>query len=129
MIESGSEPDSRSQYASFIADWPEARANGLRFPRGFNFGLLELDKARQYQHYFLVCQDSLFPEAPTIAALLEEMDRYPRLGILSPCASDWGEARIIPDGQLRLFWFVNHIAWLVRGDFLDQVKNVGMRPI
>ena len=25
---------------------------------------------------------------------------------------------------MRLFWFVNHIAWLVRGDFMTQVKNI-----
>ena len=124
VIESGSDPEGRSRYQSFVADWPEAREHGLRFPRGFNFGLLELGKRQEYEYYFLVCQDSIFPDEPTLSILLEEMERYPRIGILSPCSPDWGEAKLIPDDDIRLFWFINHIAWLLRGDFVDCIKNL-----
>lgn len=123
VIESGSDPERRSRYQSFVADWPEARQHGLRFPRGFNFGLLELEKLRKYDYYFLVCQDSVFSEEPTLSILLAEMQRHPRLGVLSPCSPEWGEAKLIPDGETRLFWFVNHIAWLLRRELLDCIKN------
>ena len=124
VIESGSTPEGRSRYQSFVADWPEAVEHGLRFPRGFNFGLAELDKKRKYDYYFLVCQDCLFPDEHTLSILLEEMGRYPQLGILSPCSTEWGEASLIPDRQLRLFWFINLIGWLMRGTFLDTIRNL-----
>ena len=123
VIESGSEPAKRSRHASFIADWEEAVRDGLRFPRGFNFGLLELEKRAVYDHYFLVCQDSLFSPAPTLSPMLEEMERYPHLGILSPSSPDWGEASLVPPGSTRLFWFVNHIAWLYRRELILKIRN------
>lgn len=123
VIESGSTPEGRSRHGGFVADWPEAVQNGLRFARGFNFGLAELEQQRKYEQYFLVCQDSVFPDEPTVGILLEEMARFPRLGILSPASPDWGEAKLIPERQLRLFWFINLIGWMVRGTFLDVVKN------
>ncbi len=124
VIESGSTLEGRSKYPGFIADSPEAVAHGLRFPRGFNYGLAELEKVRTYEHYFLVCQDAVFPESSTVSVLLEEMARFPRLGILSPASPDWAEASLIPSGELRLFWFVNLIGWMVRGSFMDTIKNV-----
>jgi len=123
VIESGSDPDRQSRYRSFCADWPEAREQGLRIARGFNFGLVELEKIMKYEYYFLVCQDSIFTDAPSVHPLLDEMRRYPRIGILSPCSPDWGEAKLIPQGETRLFWYINHIAWLFRGGFIDCIKN------
>ena len=83
-----------------------------------------MEKVQKYQYYFLVCQDSIFPDEPTLHIMLEEMERYPRIGILSPCSLEWGEASLVPDKEVRLFWFINHIAWLFRGDFIDAVKNI-----
>lgn len=123
VIESGSFEEGRSRYRGFVADWPEAVEHGLRFARGFNFGLLEMEKERNYEHYFLVCQDCLFPDQPTVSILLEEMARYPRLGIVSPASPDWGETALIPEGGLRLFWFINLIGWMVRGAFVETVRN------
>lgn len=123
VIESGSSPDRRSRYPGFAAEWPEAVENGLRFPRGFNFGLAQLEARQRYDYYFLLCQDTIFPDEPTLPILLEDMARHPRLGILSPCAPEWGEAGLIPDGQMRCLWFVNLMGWLVRADFLDTIKN------
>lgn len=122
-IESGSEPERRSKYAAFCADWPEAREHGLRLPRGFNFGLLELEKVARYDYKFLVCQDTIFSDQPNVHVLLEEMERHPRIGILSPCSPDWGEAKLIPAGETRFFWYINHIAWLFRGKLIDCIKN------
>ena len=123
VIESGSSNAGKSKYPGFAAEWPDAVENGLRFARGFNFGLLELEKQKKYEHYFLVCQDSVFPAEATVPILLEEMARYPRLGIVSPASPDWGESSLIPAGEIRLFWFINLIGWMVRGTYLDAVKN------
>jgi hypothetical protein len=124
VVESGSVPAGRSRYASFVAEWPEAVRDGLRFPRGFNFGLLELERRQRYPFYFLVCQDSVFPAEPTLTSLLEVMERHPRIGILSPNNPDWGESKLVPPNETRLFWFVNHIAWLYRDELLERIKNV-----
>ena len=123
VIESGSVPERRSRYASFIADWPEAVEHGLRFPRGFNFGLLELEKLRTYDYYFLVCQDTVLPGEATLSLMLQEMEQMPLLGVLSPANPGWGETSLIPEGGMRLFWFVNHIAWLYRRELIDRIKN------
>lgn len=125
IVESGSTVEGRSRYEGFVADWPDAVEHGLRFPRGFNFGLLEAEKRGPYEYYFLLCQDAVFPDEPTLEILLDEMRALPRVGILSPCSPDWGEAGLIPEGQTRLFWFVHLIGWLVRGELLDAIKNVG----
>lgn len=121
VIESGSIPERRSRHASFVADWPEAVEEGLRFARGFNFGLAELARIKKYDYYFLVCQDSLFPERPTLAPMLEEMQKLPLMGILSPASPHWGETKLIPENETRLFWFVNHVAWLFRSSLIDRI--------
>lgn len=124
VIESGSVPEGRSRHPGFVADWPDAVEHGLRFGRGFNLGLLEAERLGAHEFYFLLCQDAVLPDEPTLPLLLEEMERFPRIGILSPCSPDWGEASLIPEGQTRLFWFVNLIGWLVRGSLIDAIKNV-----
>ena len=42
VIESGSDDENLTNYPTFHADWKDARANGLRTGRGFNFGLKRL---------------------------------------------------------------------------------------
>lgn len=122
VIESGSLPERRSRYSSFVADWPDAMEHGLRFPRGFNFGLIELNKLRQYEYYFLVCQDALFPGRSTLGPMVDVMRELPLTGILSPASPHWGETESIPEGETRYFWFVNHVAWLFRGDLIRELS-------
>lgn len=127
VIESGSDTDKCSRYASYRADWPEAVEQGLRYARGFNYGLdalLKEGKYDQYEYYFLVCNDSRFSPGPTAGVLLEEMVSHAKLGILSPCDSSWGEYRMIPEGETRLFWYGTHIAWLLRRSFIDAVREM-----
>ncbi|MDO8527406.1 MAG: hypothetical protein Q7T03_06960 [Deltaproteobacteria bacterium] len=127
VIESGSALENCSKYKSYRADWTEAVEEGLRYPRGFNFGLSSLlrdGKYEQYDYFFLVCNDSLFMESPTVGVLAEEMSSHSRIGILSPCDASWGEYRIIPENQTRMFWYGNHIAWMVRRTFIDQIREM-----
>ena len=119
VIESGSAAKKRSRYCRWWANWPEAEAKGLRYARGFNFGLGELfaeGKLPDYDYFFLVCNDVNLKRA-TIPILLEEMDRDRRLGILSPCSENWGELEIMPKNSTAYVWHIYHIAWMMRRSF------------
>lgn len=123
VIESGSDEDKLSQYYTFWANWPEARDRGLHYCRGFNYGLLELDKTgKRYPYYFMVCGDTLFNDESTLHVLLELMERYKRLGIVSPLSPDWGERELFSDRvDLKCVWLIPHVAWMFRREFLDLI--------
>lgn len=126
VIESGSEPEKSSRYATWRADWEDARQEGLRYARGFNYGLsclLQEGKYESYDYYFLVCNDALFQPLPTVGILSEEMSSHAKIGILSPCDPSWGEYRIVPEGGWRIFWYGNHIAWMLRRSFIDSIRE------
>lgn len=125
VVESGSDQNKLSRYCSWWADWEEARREGLRYPRGFNYGLSQLKrtgKFSQYKYFFLVCNDVWFDD-PIVSVLLEEMERYPHLGILSPCAANWAERALIGEGNTRYVWHVNHLAWMVRRSFVEAIME------
>jgi hypothetical protein len=46
VVEAGSDPEKLSKYATWHADWPEARLHGLRYSRGMNYGLSQLWRKR-----------------------------------------------------------------------------------
>lgn len=126
VIESGSDPDKCSKYKSYRADWPAAIEEGLRYPRGFNFGLSSLLKDKKYEdyeYYFLVCNDSQFFDTSTISILLEEMASHAKIGILSPCDPSWGEYKMIDENETRIFWYGNHISWMLRRSFIDKIRE------
>ncbi len=126
VIESGSEESKRSKHSTWWANWPEALEQGLRYPRGFNYGLsklLEENRYDSYEYFFLLCNDTVFSEGPILLPLLEEMSHHPRLGILSPCSPSWGESRLIPPGETRYFWYISPNAWLVRRAYVDCIRE------
>jgi len=127
VIESGSSKDKLSKYCSFWANWEESLAHGLRYPRGFNYGLLQLLESKkydQYDYFFLVCNDSVFEPKPIVGTLLQEMTTHPRVGILSPCSEKWGERSLLKDQQTKYFWHINHVAWFVRRSYIDSVRQL-----
>ena len=123
VIESGSDEDKLSKYHSFWANWPEALEKGLRYGRGFNYGLLELDKTgKRYDYYFLVTGDSEFPEQPTLKILYEVMQEHSKIGIISPLSPTWGEAKYFSqDEDLKCVWALPHVSWLMRRELLDTL--------
>jgi hypothetical protein len=126
VIESGSSPENLSCYCSFWADWEDSVANGLRYPRGFNFGLAELWRSGRfgdYEFFFLVCNDCVFDDRPVVRTLVDEMRRHPRLGILSPCSEAWGERKLLRPGETKYFWYVNHVAWLLRREYVEALME------
>ena len=128
VIESGSQKDNLSKYCSYWANWEESLESGLRYPRGFNYALQQLmneGKFSNYDFFFLVCNDSVFEQKPVIAPLLEEMQKHTRLGILSPCSPRWGEQRLIKETETKYFWYINHIAWFMRREYIEAVMHKG----
>ena len=87
VVESGSSQDRLSQYHTAWANWDDALLRGLRFPRGFNFGLLDLlRKGRFWDYdYFLLMRNSVEFDGSLVSVLTAEMERHPQMEILSPC--------------------------------------------
>jgi len=125
VVESGSARGRLSRYYSFWANSEEARRDGLRWPRGFNYGLFELFKAGKffdYDYFFLVCNDVVFLDNP-IPPMLNEMDAHRKVGILSPCAENWQEQSMVGEASTAYVWHINHLAWMVRRSFIETVKE------
>lgn len=132
IVESGSQPDRRSRYCTWWANWPEAMEHGLRYPRGFNYGLIQLlaeNRFKNYDYFFLVCNDSVFPNQPVIGTLLDEMARHPHVGIMSPCCDHWGELSLLDGGQTRYFWNIQHISWLLRRSCVESISSMDQPEI
>lgn len=123
VIESGSDKDKLSKYCSFWANWPEALENGLRWARGFNYGLLELDKnSKRYDYYFLLMGDSVFDEQPTLERMLAVMTEHQKIGLLSPLSPLWSDAQLFSRNEsLKCLYLFPHVSWLFRRSLLDAL--------
>lgn len=126
VVEAGSDAEKLSKYATWHADWPEARTHGLRYSRGMNYGLSQLwqeKKFGDYDAFFLLTNDTELRERPSVAPLLDVMNRHPRLGILSPCSNRWGERLLLDKQTTRYFWFIHNNAYLLRRQFIESIAN------
>lgn len=122
-IESGSSQEGISNYCSFWARWDDAIKDGLRYARGFNYGLSELMKLGRfydYKYYLLVCNDVdiSMPMVPVLRALMEA---HPKVGIISPVAIDWPEQDLMNGREIAYCWHINHVIWMVRREFMESV--------
>lgn len=126
VIESGSDDDKLSKYATWHADWPDARREGLRYYRGMNFGLSSLWKDgsfSEYDAFLLLANDTELENKPTVAPLCAIMELHPHVGILSPCAESWGEYQLLNRQKTRYFWYIQNNAYFIRRKFIEQVCN------
>jgi len=126
VVESGSERERLSKYYTYWANWEESLENGLRYARGFNYGLTKLfeeGRFKDYDYFFLLCNDSIFEEKPIISTLVKEMERHPRVGILSPCSEEWGERKLLKNNDTKYFWYINHVSWFVRREYIESIME------
>lgn len=126
VVESGSAPEKVSRFATWNADWKDAREHGLRYGRGMNFGLGQLWKSGRHHHYqafFLLTNDTVLEPRPSVGPLMEILRRHPRVGILSPCSNRWGEKRLLADPTTRYFWFIHNNAYLLRRELIEALRN------
>jgi hypothetical protein len=132
VVESGSSPGKLSKHCSWHVNDTDAIENGLRYARGFNYGLAQLfkeGKFAKYDYFFLCCNDISFSKPGVIKTLVEEIEQHPRLGILSPCAELWGEKLLVPAEETRYYWDLQFLSWLVRREFIETIMepvNPGM---
>lgn len=128
VVEAGSDSERLSRYVTWHADWPDALTHGLRYSRGMNYGLSQLwkeGKFHQYEAFFLLTNDTELRERPTLAPLMTVLNQHPRVGILSPCASRWGERLLLKEQPTKYFWFIHNNAYLIRRAFVDLILNAG----
>jgi hypothetical protein len=126
VVEAGSDRDQLARDVSWHADWPEARQQGLRYCRGMNFGLSQLwreGKFAQYDAFFLLTNDTEFPQQPIVAPLMTVLDEHPRVGILSPCSERWGEKLLLNEEATKYFWFIHNNAFLLRREFVEAIMD------
>lgn len=126
VVEAGSDEDKISKHATWVNREPFVKRHGLRFFRGMNYGLWKLFEENQFEkfdYFFLVANDALFSKAPTIDPLKKIMDELGKVGLLSPCGSNWAERNLIGPNATKLFWSIKPNAYLVRREFLLEVGN------
>ncbi|MBF0141508.1 MAG: hypothetical protein HQL74_14660 [Magnetococcales bacterium] len=126
VVEAGSDDDKLSRHCSWHANWEQARKEGLRPPRGFNFGLTKLweaGKFAQYDYFFLLTNDTEFDNSPYLEILLDELGHHPRVGIISPCSKNWGEWFLLKEQTTLYFWYVLNTALLLRREFIESVMT------
>jgi hypothetical protein len=124
VVEAGSDANKLSQHATWHADNPEVMQDGFRYGRGMNFGLVQLlkvGKFDQYDAFFLLTNDTEFKAVPTLAPLLDLLDKHPSVGILSPCSERWGERLLLKDETTKYFWFIHNNAYLLRREFIESI--------
>lgn len=126
VVEAGSDANRLSEHTTWYADWPEAKAHGLRYSRGMNYGLSQLWKDGRfgnYEAFFLLTNDTELAAEPTVRPLLKTLDKHVRVGILSPCAKRWGERLLLEVEPIKYFWFIHNNAYLLRRTFVESVMN------
>ena len=126
VVEAGSDTEHLSRHTTWHARWPEAKANGLRYCRGMNYGLSELWKSEKFKNYdafFLLTNDTELQHLPSVKPLMEQLDAHPHVGILSPCAKDWGERMLLDKQPTRYFWFIHNTAYMLRRTFIESICN------
>lgn len=124
VVEAGSDASKLSRYTTWHANSDEVLANGLRYGRGMNFGLVQLlkeGKFDQYDAFFLLTNDTEFKAGPTLSALVEILNKHPHVGILSPCSERWGERLLLKNEATKYFWFVHNNAYLLRREFIESI--------
>ncbi len=124
VLESGSDPENLSKYCTWYADWEDVMINGLRYPRGMNYGLSQLWKEKkffEYDAFFLLTNDTEFSPKETIKPLLDVLDEHPKLGILSPCNPSWGEIQLLKKRDTMYFWFIHNNAYLIRRELIETL--------
>ncbi|MBF0372120.1 MAG: hypothetical protein HQL39_01735 [Alphaproteobacteria bacterium] len=127
VVESGSDDDRLSRHCTWHATDPEARAHGLRFCRGINFGLTKLlaeGRFLDYDAFLLMTNDCELGDHPVVAPLLDVLERHPRVGLLSPCSRRWGERALLESMPTRYLWYAHNAAMLVRRQFVESIMEI-----
>jgi hypothetical protein len=127
VVESGSDDNNITGHETFHANWEDAKTNGLRTGRGFNFALKSLvEKNLDYEYIMMATGDTKLPPEPVVETLIEEMERYPKMGIITPVVWNWG-ARVTrfrnKKETLSYGEQIPHICWMFRKKCIDDLVH------
>jgi hypothetical protein len=125
VVESGSDNENITKHKTFHADWEDAKVNGLRTGRGFNFGLKSLiERNLDYEFIMMATGDTQLPDEPVVKILIDEMDRVPMAGIISPISWSWN-ARITnfigKKATKAMSIPIPHICWMFRTEAINDI--------
>ena len=126
VVESGSKRKNFSKYKTWSANWNSAKKNGLRFGRGMNFALSNLwkeNKLDKYEYFFLLANDAEIVTKNCLKKFEKIFKKHPRLGMLSGCASNWGENLLLKKNKTMYFWYMENHAVALRKDFILDIMN------
>lgn len=126
ILESGSDESLLSQNYTWHVNTPEVKKEGLRYCRGMNYALQKIyedNKSSDYKFFLLITNDTEFENKPFIYDLIQIMNDHPKLGLLSPCSKKWGERIILGENQTKYFWYIHNNAYLIRREFIDDIKQ------
>ncbi len=128
VVEAGSDEKNLSKYTTWHANWEDAKKNGLRYGRGFNFALSNLYKEKKfgnYDAYILLTNDTYLKNYKIENKIAQIFKKHKKLAILSPCSNNWGEKKIINNiEKLKYFWYIHNNAYIIKTSFLDEIKNL-----
>jgi hypothetical protein len=123
IVEAGSDSAKLSKNTTWHANWESAQLNGLRYPQGMNYALLNLyneGKFENYDAFFLITNDTILDINFSLNKLLFFFEKYNRLGLISPCSKDWPEKQFINNG-IKFFWSIQSHAFLMRRKFIEDL--------
>ena len=124
VIEAGSDENNLSKNATWYINDEFTKKYGLRYPRGLNLGIKKLyeeNKLNNYDSIFFITNDTILQNKKTIEPLRNILIEHDKVGILSPCAKDWGENLILKKEKIKYFWFIHSHAYFIRKNFIDDL--------
>lgn len=126
LIEAGSDNDKLSKYCTWHVNSSNIIKNGLRFPRGMNFGLHKLykeNKFSKYKAFLLLTNDTGLYNKPFIEPLYRELFKHTKLGIISPCGIDWAERKYLKANKTMYFYYIHNHAYMLKKEFIEKIIN------
>ena len=126
VIEAGSEKNNLSKHTTWHIDDNFTTINGLRYPRGVNLSIKKMYEEKifcNYDSFFFITNDTVLKKNKTIEPLQKTLNEHKKIGILSPCAEDWGENIILKNENIKYFWFIHSHAYFIRREFIEDLCN------
>ena len=85
VVDAGSQKKLISKNTTWIANWKDAKKNGLRFARGINYALDQMLKEKKfykYEYFLFLTNDSEVQKKPFVKKLTTILKKNPKIAIL-----------------------------------------------
>jgi GT2 family glycosyltransferase/SAM-dependent methyltransferase len=120
VVEMGTTPDKMSKWSNI--HYADSDFRGKCF--GHNVALNFARQVRKYDYYLVAMNDVFMNfDGDPVARMIDYMDRYPDLGLISPTCEDKGypsSARAAETG-LRAVTTFDYLCFLIRGELVERI--------